>query len=81
MLIEVVMLIVVMLTLIVVVTMAVAGSVWVVSGAARLVPCPSCHHPARTVPPGAHACLHCHYQRLLHSIHRTHGDGQGVATS
>jgi hypothetical protein len=81
MLIEVVMLIVVMLTLIVVVTMAVAGSVWVLSGAARLVRCPSCHHPARTVPQGAHVCLYCHYQRLLHNVHRSHGDGQGVVTS
>jgi hypothetical protein len=75
------MLILVMVTLLVVVTMAVAGLLWVVAGAVPLVRCPSCHHLARTVPPSAHACLHCHYQHMRQSLHHIRGDGRGAAMS
>lgn len=63
-----------MVTLLVVTAIAVVGVLGVV-GSIHLVPCPSCHHMVRTIPPSASFCVHCHYQRTRHVLHLDRASG------
>jgi hypothetical protein len=77
MVIDAVVALLVILTLSVVTAMLAAGLIGVLRPV-RLVRCPSCQHMARTVPASATACVHCHYQRVLHALHLPRGAGHEI---